>query len=262
MTPQAFPDHAHHLVVFWAPKVACTSLADWFVNGVLKARGLGDFTQVETLHGTCTESQRTWLQQMGYTLSAYQGMRLVLDEGYTGVYVVRDPFRRVVSAYVDKFVNHHQRPILRFKDLHGVGQELYCQIRECTPREARADYRGITILEMLEYVSQQVERREAGESIHLNSHYDALVCPDFRRFQQQADTLCISQLESGETFALLNSITGVDYVPHRFNISHYGEPGLLQGVPERSSLDLAAQDTLPHPSHFHTPEVRALVERA
>lgn len=261
MTPQAFPDHKNRLVIFWAPKVACTSLAVWYVNGLLKSRGVEDFKKVATLHGTYTESQRGWLELSGYTLTGYQGGRLVLDEGYRGIFFVRDPFRRIVSAYIDKFVNHHGRPLLKFGDLHGVGQLLYRQMKGGPPADSK-DYTGFSLVEMLNYIIQEVDKRKAGEAIALNRHYDAMVDPNFLRVYDQTDKIEICQIESGKSFELLNSITGIDFVPERFNISQYGEPGLLQDVANRGSVDLAGCDTVPHPSDFDTPEMRALVKRA
>jgi hypothetical protein len=152
--------------VFWAPKSACSAIATSFVCDVLgwseqemKRKGIGP---------------RRLLRNEGYMLNDTDGYKLVRDKGFKSIALLRDPYDRLISAYINKFVSYHRRPIDSFAKLEPFAKRTYLWIRGVGKAEDLDIYDGLTFEEFVQGVSEQIRLRQ-GREPGLNHHWNTQV---------------------------------------------------------------------------------------
>lgn len=94
MTRNAFIDRQRKLIVFWSPKCGCTTVARWFIHGVLQE------TQAFRASG---QHALAWLDVHGHYLGHPEAYPLAVGGGYHTVLFTRNPQARLASAFINKF---------------------------------------------------------------------------------------------------------------------------------------------------------------
>ncbi|ROQ20046.1 sulfotransferase family protein [Marinimicrobium koreense] len=158
MTRQCYVDHGKKIVVFWAPKSGCTSIVDIFAEGVLEGRW--------ELKGKAYS--RKDLVYFGYHHNYRQAYQLLRSgEGYKSIAVLRDPYDRAVSGYIEKFVRHSSgRPILTCDDMEPFARKTYMNICE---HHGLGVADGITFRQFVDYICDCVSKRMESLDHHFNS---------------------------------------------------------------------------------------------
>lgn len=246
MTRSAYVDHNRRLLLYWSAKSACSAIMQWFSIGILGQ------------HRCQTGDRRKWLRDNGYQI----GHEEALDQahaGYRSVAFVRDPFDRIVSAYLDKFVVHRGAPIVEFCHLYPFAKSFYCKVKRVSPSEAEQDYEGLSFVEFLTYVHHRITH--ANGDCALNEHFNTQrpLLYDSVNFQYDEVHDVRNLDESMKTF---NREFGVTFLPGRVNSNSYGsQPG--QGfIGETASIDLARKLPEISRSRFANDHTVSLVSEA
>ena len=95
------------ILLIWSPKVACTTLHKWFVEDVCNINENRDprlIAQDKNLY-KYNESYENYI-------------------GFDAYFFIRDPVKRCISAYLNKFVVHHNKRILNINQLEIFSKEL------------------------------------------------------------------------------------------------------------------------------------------
>jgi len=254
MSRHAFVDHRTRLLVFWTPKVGCTSLAHWFVLGALgKKKGF--------VRDTAYTGAREWLVGEGYSVDFEEAYDLAVHRGYDSCIVARHPVARAISAYIDKFVLHEGRPLDSRAALQDFAAKEYDRWTRSWFRLLPSRYRGLSFVEFLTHINRAVVARRAGREARLNHHWNAQVPFYFRERGFRYGT--VFQLERfGDAIAWLNARYGVEVeMPRRFNATTYGTESRA-GLEAVSSLELCRKPEWLTRENFISPETLDLIERA
>ena len=110
MARSAFIIPEYDLAIFWSPKAACSSIAAALTISLygpeqiqrLKERSIGPLQ---------------FLKEEGYQTTGYDALRKSARHGYKTAVIMRDPYDRLISAFVNKFVANNHRTMLRFRDM-------------------------------------------------------------------------------------------------------------------------------------------------
>ncbi len=97
-------NHEHHFVYCPVPKVICSNMR----KAILKVAGLhekhGHDRSIHTckVHGNIYECAR---KEFGFNTNMGTALKILNDDRYFKFIIVRDPWSRLLSAYIDKFVS-------------------------------------------------------------------------------------------------------------------------------------------------------------
>ncbi|MGR5342248.1 sulfotransferase family 2 domain-containing protein [Vibrio astriarenae] len=113
MPRNAYVDHDNKIVLFWSPKCACSSTVSIFCDNILG--------------GVAKGKKRTWLKNNGYHIHPTQIEKALgyVFCGYKSVAVVRNPYSRIVSSYINKFYFYQGNGISSFECLERFSKNLY-----------------------------------------------------------------------------------------------------------------------------------------
>ena len=203
MIGQAYISHEGKIVIFWSPKCASTAISQWFIH---------NFVDTEKYDGKFT---RRMLASNGFACSAKTGQHLVLKSNYKSIFFSRNPFRRCVSTYLNKFYVKHKRPLLQYKDLEPFARAFIDQVNQHNGKPPK--HFEITFIEYLKFVfifmneGRLVDRHWATQ---VPTQFGFEVVPDFIVKQE-----CFS-----EELRLLNRQMGLpDFIPEFHNITSYDD---------------------------------------
>ncbi|MEM7243308.1 MAG: sulfotransferase family 2 domain-containing protein [Pseudomonadota bacterium] len=216
MTRHAFVLLEQDLVVFWAPKAACSTLAEVIAFSVLPNEVLDawDFDK---------GGPRLLLEKEGFLYDGMSARRLIAQHGYRSVAILRDPYDRLISAFVNKFVVKNDRPILRYADMEPFAfrfvQDNFRALRLWRKPELGSTWKGITFRQFVSTVCDIIDASDESQR-HLNQHWNTQI-PDGVRdegfvFDHVYDLQSIDLF-----FDLLREKTGVDVEIPRRNASSY-----------------------------------------
>ena len=120
MTRFSFILPKHELVIFWSPKAACSSLTDAVAKSLF---GPDIFHELRDKN----QSVRQMLKHHGFMQTGPDGYRAVRRRGYHSMALLRDPYDRLISAYINKFVCARGTSMRRFRDLGPVAYNFVCE---------------------------------------------------------------------------------------------------------------------------------------
>lgn len=255
MSRQAYVDHQKKLILFWSPKVGCTSLVHWFTHGAL---GLEPgYVKKETPY----KDARAWLRGEGYHIDHVVAKNMIERGGYQSVVVSRHPATRALSAYLNKFVRYQNREIDAPMKLEHFSKQAYKQWKGIPPKAPIKNYEGLSFIEFLSSIRNDVAKaRQAGEDPKLNNHWNTQVPFKFRDWHFQYDKKF--QLENfGEAIRWLNEKYGMAAPEARTNVTRYGTEAKPDAA-RLSSVELCKHPEWLAPENFLTDEALDLVAEA
>jgi len=235
---KAFWDRERKLLVFWSPKCACTAVSWWFAHGLVGVE-------------RPTGGPRKWLQMNGYTLSASKAATVAKKHDVHIIAIVRHPFDRLVSCYLNKFVNYNGRPLHSFSTLEVFAKQFYLQ--------SMTIERGYTGLSFRNFLQGIITMRGSDED-QLNIHFNVQYARELR--EQGIKPHRIIRVEAlNEELTALNAELGIDYIPEIHNSTSYA-PTSAEVAVGALSTELAALPAAPHKRAFMTLETIALAHEA
>jgi hypothetical protein len=248
LTKTAYVDRKNNLMVFWTPKVGCSSLVDWF------ARNPGGLTQ-EQAYGIpgAPLHPRRWLAENGFEVQEPWKNEILSD--FRKIVFYRDPFSRAVSAYLDKFVGINKRKHLNSSTLEGFALNFW------TKHFGEEPYTGITFEEFLEVVRDQIAARAPTTSADLDTHWNTQAL-----FPDETDVTGLYNevyniSEMSRVLTELNASYGYDNSPSRRRSMKYSEfDGNYYG--DVASVTLADRVGTFHQDNFRNPKTEMLVQEA
>lgn len=206
-----FPDE--RTVVFWSPKVACTSILTY---ALAYARRIGR-QQPRVL----LSDPRRWLAREGLLRMGDAAADLCRDEGYRAICLLREPYDRLISAYIDKFVRHGPRPKLEFASLEVFAAEFY---RTHIGDPETEPYHGLSFRRFVEIVCDTIDACDSGEA-NLDPHWNTQVPRSFAECGFRYDRV-YSLADAAAFFDELNRLSGgLDEVVHANRTDYGSSPG-------------------------------------
>ncbi len=159
ITRQAYVLDDHELAVFWTPKAACTSIVHQLCFTVLEQ----DLAQLKAEEG----GARGWLQRHGYWRIGEDARRICEDGGYTSIALLREPYDRLIGAYVNKFVRNRRTALHKIDDLEPFAREFF----DTATGRGETD---LTFRRFVEVVCDVIDGRGDAEP-DLNHHWNTQV---------------------------------------------------------------------------------------
>jgi hypothetical protein len=212
MTRQAYRLEAQKVMVFWSPKVACTSIAN--------AIGQSVFGVDPTSLKGSGRGMRGWLGDTGVQMPGEEAAQLCRDGGYTSIALLRDPYDRLVSAYLNKFAKYHATVIDHPSKMESFARSFY--ETEILPRQQEAGmvtdpYPGLTFRDFVTAVCARIETRGKAEPV-LDHHWNTQVPYSFLRMNFSYDHVYTLE-QTDAFFARLSALTGIAIENRRVNAS-------------------------------------------
>jgi hypothetical protein len=241
------------VLIYWSRKAANTALGEWLYESVVRIRRDRE----------ARISARKFMIAAQYRIEYPMALEFKDRMGFDDFIVARDPFRRAVSIYLEKFVHYRDTGLDRLDLLTNYAQRAYQQIDTRRGGTGSADtFSGISFVEFLEYVSEQVESREPGKEPDLNGHFLPQV--PFAFVDRGIEYSKVIHLENIQTeiFPLAARIgSGIPFPVARSNsVKASADPGV--DLSETRSVDLVRSGLMPSASNLLSPRTRALVLRA
>ena len=112
MTRHAFILPHQEMAVFWAPKAACSTLAEVIALSVL------DKDVIESWDFD-TGGPRALLEAQGMLTTGLEAQKIATHLKYQTHAILRDPYDRLISAFVNKFIRKNDTAITRFADMEA-----------------------------------------------------------------------------------------------------------------------------------------------
>ena len=245
MTRQAYALPEHELVIFWTPKAACTSIVFELC-----------FTVFGLPKGSLSNQpggMRGWLAERSYHRSAEEARHLCATEGYTSIAMLREPYDRLISAYLNKFVRNANKDLQTLGDLEPFAREFY----ETTASSDGA-YTGLSFRQFVQQVCGTISNRGMGEPA-LNHHWNTQVPFAFATDGFEYDHLY--KLSSADQFfTQLGELTGSTIENNKTNTTAYSDQ-ISESLVDVPSAQLANHDAFAKES-FRDDQLAELVAKA
>lgn len=213
MTRQAYSLDAQKVMVFWSPKVACTSIANAIGKSVLRV-------DPAALKGS-GRGMRGWLGDNGVQLTSAAAVQRCRDDGYVSIALLRDPYDRLVSAYLNKFCEYKATVIDDPSKMESFARRFY--ETEILPLQRTAGmvvapYPGLSFRTFVNAVCARVETRGKAEP-KLDHHWNTQVPFSFRKLRFTYDHAYTLD-RTDAFFARLSELTSISIENQRVNSSH------------------------------------------
>jgi Sulfotransferase family len=251
MTRQAYVFPEQELVLFWTPKAACTTIARSICTKLLK-KPLEDF-------GDEPGGMRGYLRRADFWRSGEDGAALCREKRYRSIALIREPYDRLISAYINKYVQSKSRPIASVEAMEPFARAFYVNVIK--PRLGHSDetpYPGVTFREFAFAVCNRINARRNQEP-RLDHHWNTQIPFSFEKDRFEYDE--IYALTSADTFfERLSILLGVEMDNEQHNATQYEKISTtpLQNVTSLALLQLGSYDK----SQFRGPAIAKAVERA
>lgn len=237
MTRQAYVHHPSKTLVFWTYKAACTSLVHALAYDLFEM----PMDDVDP---------RTKLDPM---LLAYPHAAELALEGYRSIGLIRDPWERLVSAYLHIFVNRDGVPIRTRDDLEGSGQLGY----EAMSGGAQ-EFHGVSFRYFVAHCLMRIEQRNPEPN--LDPHWDTQIPFSFLENHFRYDHLFpLSKIS--EFYATLSELVGKPVRERRVNL-HRREAARPVKLVDANSLEYCDDGSVRHVQNFEDAYLREAVKQA
>ncbi|MDJ0629519.1 MAG: sulfotransferase family 2 domain-containing protein [Rhodobacter sp.] len=279
MTRDAYVLDEHGLVVFWARKAACTSIVEAILFDILG--------QDKDAFGAGGLRKRPWLNEHGFHYSGKKAARIAKSKGYRSIAMIREPYERLISIFLNAYVLHGGRPVRQFADVAWFAQNFYCQITGENPHRRRFAYRGLSFFEFVTAVCDRLDRhwshdlrervvvaRTCGRRMAmlppwppepwLNPHWNTQIPARFRDGGFRYDLLYTTD-RSDAFFRRLSDLTGCEISAKRLNASRYARPAEAEPVRDlvrENPLSYAEDPMSVNKASYESAELRARVRRS
>ena len=161
---------------------------------IADAQSLADAKQIVTQRGVQFVEGRLLVRR--------DGRQLILERGYESFALIRDPYERLVSAFLDKFVCRIRvGPVTGPDQMAPFVTKAYRKIRRIK-KGVDFTYEGLTFREFIHLCIEAIVKRNFGEP-KLNNHWNTQVPFNFVADEFKYDHL-YSLNESEQFFAILS----------------------------------------------------------
>ncbi|WP_374623544.1 sulfotransferase family 2 domain-containing protein [Devosia sp.] len=237
MTRQGYALHASRTVVFWTYKAANTSIVHALAYDVLKL----------------PRDRRDPRLMIEPLLVGWPVALDLIADGYRSIGLIREPYDRLVSAFLHIFVARAGRGIRQLKDLEASGRRGLQQMRGDV-----GQFEGITFREFVAHCVAEVRARQ-GEP-NLDDHWNTQI--PFALYERgfRYDHL-FPLTRSGAFFEALSGLVGTRVRERRINV-HRRSWGFRHNLVDVTSTRYCGWKALHHTRNFEDPELRAAVEAA
>ncbi len=257
MARDAYALLEHETVIFWSRKAGNTSLAMWLSDVVLterRRRLIGD-----------VHPRKIFIAGQ-YRVDGRFAERLVKRMDFADFMIVRNPYSRVVSAYINKFVYDGDVVIDSFRMLESFSKRAVIDIYKAkspdlTPQDIAEAYTGITFLEFLRYIDARVEARGDAEPV-LNGHWNTQTPFYFDKGFEYSNIIRLERL--AEDLAPLAERLGASATFPRLRT---GEAAIVRDRTQESlssvrSVELAKRNIELRAANLLDPKTKRLIARA
>ncbi len=171
----AYVLHDQRLVIFFSYKVGSSSIADALLDLEGHERDAGKQRRGRA---------KQLLKAEGYQVPCQEAERLVREEGYHSIALIREPYDRLVSAFLEKFVIRRDLPIRTWIDLEKQTRRFFWKprVRRCLPGQDIAErWENMTFRSFAETVCTVIEGTRPGKEPRLDRHFSTQVPLGFYR---------------------------------------------------------------------------------
>lgn len=250
MTRQAYLLQKHNLIVFWTPKAACTSIVEVICKDILSEKNIRG-------------SKRTWLRENGFYIDGTQAQKLIERENYQNIALIRDPYDRLVSAYLNKFVLYHGKYLENFDQLEGFAKNFYSIFNRRnmeSPLSGASQYRGLSFREFVDEICFVIGQR-AGKEPNLNHHWNTQV--PFYFIETNFEYGEVYELKDSESFfKRLGELCGKSISPVKANSTKFQENSSQDDLTSVSSLQLARTHSVVTKTNLFSDELSEKIRTA
>jgi len=216
MTRHAFILPEQEMTVFWAPKAACSTVAEAVAYSVLDPATIDawDFD---------TGGPRALMEAQGMMTSGADAFKISKQLSYETHAILRDPYDRLISAFVNKFIRKNEKLIRHFSDmepfafrfLHNNAMRL-----GITPRpEYGGEWKGVSFRRFVNVICDIIDESEENNRL-LNQHWNTQVPEPFLKSGFEFDHVYdLSTVD--KFFDLLFRKSGKRIEIPKRNASHY-----------------------------------------
>jgi hypothetical protein len=255
MARDAFVFPEKEAVVFWSRKAGNTSLTNWIADVVLQNEG-GERMR-----------QRAMKQRGDLRIRFHEALDLVQKKKYESYILARDPYGRIVSSFVEKFIRYRDEPMDSLAAVKNFSARTFLQIMEMkglsgSRHDYAENYPGISFVDFLEFIRARVRAPGEDGEPDLNGHFNTQV-PLFFDGRLRYDH--VLQLEKmPEAIAPLAARLGTDVpFPHlRSNPAGKGTPDAPADHSQITSMELIRADTVPSAATLLNDHTRGLIREA
>jgi len=244
------------IVIFWSRKAGNTSVASWIAELVITKRSSRIIGNI---------NPRRFFAASQYRIDGEMARRMVEGLGYENYIFCRDPYFRIVSAYVNKFVYDEELEIDSFDKLEAFTQRAVSNMPHSndgsrTRASVSDNYNGVSFHEFLTYVLDRVRARGDGEP-DLNGHWNTQVPFYFEDFAY-GNLIHIENVDQ-EIKSLCQHLGTNNPLPKLRTAPSSQKRSLIDDDLSRvSSLELLSNKVLVRPINLLSAECVAMIDEA
>jgi hypothetical protein len=248
-----FPDK--ELVVFWSRKAGNTSLTNWIADVVLQNEG-GQRMR-----------QRAMKQRGDLRIRFREALDLVENKKYESYVLARDPYRRIVSSYVEKFIRYRDEPMDSLAAVKNFSARTFLQIMEMKglsgSRHDYADnYPGISFVDFLEFIRARVNTPGEDGEPDLNGHFNTQVPLFFDGRFRYGHVMQLEKMPDAVAPLAARLGTNVPFPHLRSNPAGKSAPDAPADHSRITSMELITAGTVPSAATLLNDHTRSLIREA
>lgn len=226
MTRRGYIDHEKSVVFFWSQKSGCTT----FFSTMVRTYGNGP-------NSTYHRGSSPWQD----CLEAING------KGYASAVICRNPYDRIISCYINKFVNKKGVPYTHPDQMDGFGRKMYRGAVAKYGIDPEANEMSFDLF--LKMIARKMATRKDADLPTVNGHCDTQVPPAMLNFEY-GDVVRMETFDAD--FAALCDKYSLTRVTEAKNATKYasGSSEYLGGLPAQelfstplSKVNFRSQDT-------------------
>ena len=237
MTRQGYALHQSRTIVFWTYKAANTSIVHALAHDALRLQCDG-------------RDPRILLDPLLVGWPVALGLA---RDGYRTIALIREPYDRLVSAFLHIFVAREGHGIYSIDGLEASGRRGLLQMRG-----SDREFSGITFREFIEHCLHEIRHRR-GEP-DLDDHWNTQIPFAFIELGFRYDHI-YPLTRTKDFFKGLSELVGTRIRERRVNV-HRRAPLYRQSLVDVPSRQFCDEESLHHPENFDDPELRRAVEHA
>ena len=146
------------IILLWSPKVACTTLHNWFITDICEIDGNKD--------------PRILADENKITHKLTKNLIYNNFKNYTVYFFVRDPILRCISCFINKFIVYRNKKLTSMNELEQFSKLL---IKNYDPTITN----GITFNEYLKAIEHGMKNKKI--DIHFNLQVDPNTFPVYKK---------------------------------------------------------------------------------
>ena len=236
MTRHAYVLPEQKLVVFWTPKAACSSVAD------AVARCLFSEHELSALNGD-RGGPRVLLNERGFMKPGPVGRRFAERKGFKSMAVIREPYDRLISAYINKFVIYNHQPILSYANMEPFAFQFIRDNAKKLGLSRRPSVRnlwgGLSFRQFCSTVCDIIDETPEKSRV-LNQHWNTQVPDSFMASNFDYDEVYILK-NINQFFQKLGNHSKVKLGITKRNVSPY-VPSARENFCDLSSLEILKKE--------------------